>query len=175
MKLNFIKTNPTENMTIFVLDPLPRSVYSLVANKLMDYNSLCGEQVGYMEKPTMPGSFSRLHMMGGEFCGNASRAFAALLVQKNPGVFPVENGAFMVPIEVSGNEDLLLAQVREVTDHAFEVKVKLPLFQSAAPYEIHYKGAHYQGVLVEFQGISHMVLFSGNDVPDEGLLHQVVK
>lgn len=175
MKLNFIKANPTENMTIFISDSLPRSIYSEVANKLMNYNSLCGEQVGFIEKPTTPGSYARLHMMGGEFCGNASRAFAALLVQKDPTGFQRQEGAYLVPIEVSGSEDVLWAQVREVADHLFDVKIKLPLFLSATPFETHYNGVHYDGFLVEFEGIAHAVLFAGNELPDEGLLRHIVK
>lgn len=175
MKLNFIKANPTENMTIFISDPLPRAVYSDVANRLMDYSSLCGEQVGFIEKPTMEGSVSRLHMMGGEFCGNAARAFAALMVQQHPDGFSRENGAYQVPIEVSGSDNIVWAQVKELTDHLFDVRIQLPMFQSAAPFETHYNGVHYQGVLVEFDGISHVVLFTGNDLPDEGLLRHIVR
>jgi histidine racemase len=175
MKLNFIKANPTENMTVFISDPLPRSIYSSVANKLMNYNSLCAEQVGFIEKPTMDGSHSRLHMMGGEFCGNASRAFAALLVHKDPGAFDRNDGKYTVPIEISGSDEVLNAVVKQVEDQVFEVNIKLPLFKSAGPFSTHYKGAHYQGALVEFEGISHVILFSGDDVPDEGLLRHIVK
>lgn len=175
MKLNFIKANPTENMTIFVSDPLPRAIYSDVANKLMDYSSLHGEQVGFIEKPELDGSHSRLHMMGGEFCGNASRAFAAMLVQKEPDAFALADGMYTVPIEVSGSDEILYAQVRRIEDHVFDVKIKLPLFKSAGPFETHYNGIHYQGFLVEFEGISHVILFTGNDVPDEGLLRHIVQ
>jgi len=175
MKLNFIKANPTENMTIFVLDPLPRSTYSEVANKLMNYNSLHAEQVGFIEQPTLQGSTSRLHMMGGEFCGNASRAFAAVVVQKGYGDFQRKGDYSIVPIEVSGNDQILNAEVKEQSDHTFEVKIKLPLYKSARPFETHYNGIHYPGLLVAFEGISHVVLSTGNDVPDEGLLVHIVK
>lgn len=175
MKLNFIKANPTENMTIFILDPLPRSSYSEVANKLMNYNNLHGEQVGFIEQPTLPGSISRLHMMGGEFCGNASRAFAAIMVQKGYSAFKQEEDHFIVPIEVSGNDRILYAEVKELTDHTYEVKIELPMYKSARPFETHYNGIHYPGLIVEFEGISHVVLSTGNDLPDEGLLLHIVK
>lgn len=175
MKLNFIKANPTENMTIFILDPLPRSSYSEVANKLMNYNNLHAEQVGFIEQPTLPGSASRLHMMGGEFCGNASRAFAAIMVQKGYSTYQREGDHFIVPIEVSGNDRILNAEVRELSDHTYDVKIKLPLYKSARPFETHYNGVHYPGLLVDFEGISHVVLSTGNDIPDEGLLLHIVK
>lgn len=175
MKLNFIKANPTENMTIFILDPLPRSTYSEVANKLMNYNSLHAEQVGFFEQPTLPGSTSRLHMMGGEFCGNASRAFAAIMVQKRYGTFQMEGDTYLVPIEVSGNEKVLIAEVKKASEHTYDVKIKLPLHKSARPFETHYNGVHYPGILVDFEGISHLILSTGNDLPDEGLLLHIVK
>lgn len=175
MKLNFIKANPTENMTIFILDPLPRSSYSEVANKLMNYNNLNAEQVGFLEQPTLSGSTSRLHMMGGEFCGNASRAFAAIMVQKRYSTFPMEEDNYIVPIEVSGSEEILVAEVKEVSEHTFDVKIKLPLHKKARPFETHYNGAHYPGILVDFEGISHLVLSTGNDLPEEGLLLHIVK
>jgi diaminopimelate epimerase len=175
MKLNFIKANPTENMTIFILDPLPRSSYSDVANKLMNYNSLCAEQVGFFEKSTITGSCARLHMMGGEFCGNASRAFAAFMVQKKYATFQREGDEHTVPFEVSGNDGILTAKVKELTEHTFDVKIKLPLHKSAKTFETHYNGVHFSGQLVDFEGISHAVLFTGNDTADEGLLLHIVK
>jgi diaminopimelate epimerase len=175
MKLNFIKANPTENMTIFILDPLPRSTYSDVATKLMNYNNLHAEQVGFIEQPTLPGSTSRLHMMGGEFCGNASRAFAAIMVQKGYSDYKREGEHFIVPIEVSGNDKILNAEVKELSDHTYDVKIKLLLYKSARPFETHYNGIHYPGLLVDFEGISHVVLSTGDDIPDEGLLLHIVK
>ncbi len=175
MKLNFIKANPTENMTIFILDPLPRATYSDVATKLMNYNNLHAEQVGFIEQPTLPGSTSRLHMMGGEFCGNASRAFAAIMVHKGYSTFREEGDHFVVPIEVSGNDQNINAEVKVLSDHTYDVKIKLPPHKSATPFETHYDGVHYPGLLVDFEGISHVVLFTGNDLPDEGLLLHIVK
>ena len=77
MKLRFVKVNPVENMTLFVLDPVPREEQMNVANKLMKYSNIHGEQVGFIERE---GSYIRLQMMGGEFCGNATRSLAALMV-----------------------------------------------------------------------------------------------
>ena len=72
MKLNYVKVNPVENMTIFVMDLVDSSQHKIIANKLMDYNSLHGEQVGFIESPRTTKGRSlntlRLQMMGGEFC-----------------------------------------------------------------------------------------------------------
>lgn len=51
MKLSFVKANPTDNMTVFVLDPVPRQLHSNVAQKILDYGNLYAEQVGFIESP----------------------------------------------------------------------------------------------------------------------------
>ena len=51
MKLGFIKINPVENMTIFILDELDRGKHMEIANQLMNYSSLYAEQVGFIEEP----------------------------------------------------------------------------------------------------------------------------
>ena len=175
MKLNFVKVNPTENMTIFILDPLPRSIYPEVANKLMNYNNLHAEQVGFIERPNLNGSCSRLHMMGGEFCGNASRAFAAVMVQKGYSTFELKDGKHIVPFESSAVEQILYGEVKQLTNNNFEVKVKIPLHKSINPIEINYNGVDYSGLLVEFDGIAHVVISTGNDIPGEELLLKLVK
>lgn len=175
MKLNFIKVNPTENMTIFILDSLPRSIYPEVANKLMNYNNLHAEQVGFIERPNLPGSCSRLHMMGGEFCGNASRAFAAVMVQRNYSSFELKDGKYIVPFEASGVEQILYGEVRPLTNNTFEVKVKIPLHKSVSPIEINYNETDYNGLIVEFDGIAHVVISTGHDLPGEGLILKLVE
>jgi len=49
----------------------------------MDANHLQGEQVGYLDLDASP---VRLEMMGGEFCGNACRAAAAVLAREGVGL-----------------------------------------------------------------------------------------
>ena len=104
-------------------------------------------RLGFFEQPTLPGCSARLHMMGGEFCGNASRAFAAVMVQKRYSAFERRNDHYIVPIEVSGNEELLFTEVIEDTDHTFDVKIKIPLYKSATPFETHYNGVHILGAV----------------------------
>ena len=95
MKLNFVKVNPVENMTIFVMDQVDSSHHMAVANRLMDYSNIHGEQVGFIENPRSLKAKSlntlRLQMMGGEFCGNATRSLAALMVHlKLPSISKVD-------------------------------------------------------------------------------------
>lgn len=53
MKINFIKVNPVENMTLFVLDQIPRKDHIRISNKIMDYSNLHAEQVGFIEASKM--------------------------------------------------------------------------------------------------------------------------
>ena len=82
MQLEFVKVNPVENMTVFILDEVEKSKHIEIAKKLMDYSNLYAEQVGFVEKMKSEDDniAVRLQMMGGEFCGNATRSLAALFV-----------------------------------------------------------------------------------------------
>ncbi|MCD7770151.1 MAG: hypothetical protein LUH36_08580 [Oscillospiraceae bacterium] len=96
MELRFAKLNPTENMTILVETPVPREQQSEIAARLMAYNSVGGEQVGFIEPASLPEVRARLQMMGGEFCGNASLSLAALLFWRD------EAERSDITLEVSG-------------------------------------------------------------------------
>lgn len=54
MKLRFVKLSPTQNMTVIVEEPVPRSAHRSVAAALMDYASVYAEQVGFRESPRSP-------------------------------------------------------------------------------------------------------------------------
>lgn len=162
MKLSFIKTNPTENMTVFVLDPVPRSMYIDIAKKIMDYNSIYAEQVGFIEKPTDENEAAcvRLHMMGGEFCGNAARALAAAMVQRRAPKIRFESGKYIVPLEVSGAEEVLLCEVVEGEDGNYVTTVKMPLHCGLADTIVQYNDRDVQATWVQFDGIMHMIVDS---------------
>lgn len=162
MKLNFIKVNPTENMTVFVLDALPRTEYFEIANKIMNYNNIYAEQVGFIERPVLKNSnaSARLQMMGGEFCGNASRALAAVAVNRGYPNITEEKGKYVVPLEVSGVEVVIYCEVEPQDSNAYEVAVKMPLQRSMREIEVEYKEKVYQGIIVELYGISHAVFFT---------------
>lgn len=61
----------------FVTSPVERNLYAKVANELLAIKEFRGEQVGFIERHE-DGS-SHMEMMGGEFCGNATRSFGYLL------------------------------------------------------------------------------------------------
>lgn len=154
MKLRFAKLNPTENMTILVTDPVPRAQHSAVAEALMAYASVGGEQVGFLEEPTLPGARMRLQMMGGEFCGNATMSLAALLAfQEN---LP-DGGEAVYPLEVSGADGIVPCRIRRSGD-VCRGTVCMPL-----PEEIR-EVDFPDGVrcpVVFFPGIAHAIVREG--------------
>ncbi len=89
-KIPFYKLSPGGNTTLLIpASAVPVAQRAATARQLMDSLHLGGEQVGFIDLPTeifgsggsqslesLPG----LTMMGGEFCGNACRCLAALLV-----------------------------------------------------------------------------------------------
>lgn len=160
MKLNFIKANPTENMTVFILDPLPRSTYKDVAKKIMAYSNINAEQVGFIEKPSKENSeaCARLHMMGDEFCGNATRACAAILVQREYFGVHEKEGKFTVPLEVSGVDEVIYCEVEFNNSNSYTSNVNMPLHKSIKDISIEYKDVIYNGTLVEFPGITHLIV-----------------
>ncbi|WP_432408200.1 hypothetical protein [Wukongibacter sp. M2B1] len=166
MKLNFIKANPTENMTVFVVDQVPRSMYMEIAKQIMDYSNIHAEQVGFIEKPSSEKGDAcvRLHMMGGEFCANATRALAAVLVHRKHWKIKREEEKFIVPIEVSGLDEIIYCEVEPNNENketsSFISTAKIPSPNQIEDFPINYKNTIHEGKLVKFPGISHLVVDS---------------
>jgi diaminopimelate epimerase len=172
LRANFVKMDPSGNTTAFILDPFPRELHPQIAAEVMKASSLAVEQVGFVEAPTIPGAVARLQMMAGEFCGNASRAFAAYLAERQyPGVHRGQNEAHLtVPIEVSGYEGLILAEVNHCTatrKASVKVNMPCPLFIR----QLQLSCLEYPLDLVGFEGIIHAVLW--NVTPSEKLFHDI--
>lgn len=171
MKLTFAKVNPVENMTIFVLDPVDSFNHMNIANKLMDYNSLHGEQVGFVEEPRSLKGKSlntlRLQMMGGEFCGNASRSLAAYMVYKNhPSIIKSDNH-YNVIIEASGSSELLNCEVKSTDkDNIYYSKIKMPTPERVINIDINFEQRQIKLSRVDFSGITHFIVDS-NEIEDK--------
>lgn len=154
MKLHFAKLNPTENMTILVTDPVPRERHSAVADALMAYGSVGGEQVGFLEEPTLPGARMRLQMMGGEFCGNATMSLAALLAFQED--LP-DGGEAIYPLEVSGAAEIVNCRIERCGD-ACRGAVRMPLPEAIR--EVDFAGG-VRCPVVFFPGIAHAIVREG--------------
>jgi diaminopimelate epimerase len=162
MEIKFAKMNPTENMTILVESPLPREKYGETAAMLMAYGSLFAEQVGYIEKPASALARSRLHMMGGEFCGNAAMSTAALIAFDD-GVTGGKKTT--IPLEVSGAEGILCCEVCPCIDEEKTalVSVGMPPVTGIEKHIFQFEGVAFETTAVKTQGITHLLLNTETD------------
>lgn len=96
--LRFYKAVPGGNPTILVLDPVAPHERAPLSRILMDAGHLQAEQVGFLDLGARP---VRLDMMGGEFCGNACRAAAAVMAREGAGLASVQ-GDLCGELSVSG-------------------------------------------------------------------------
>lgn len=149
MKLNFVTADPAGNITVFVLDDVPKAQYVSVANRFLSDPRFGAEQVGFVKSPILGGE-NRLEMMGGEFCGNAARSFGLLCAR----------GREKAVIEITGSAKPL--QVMLSNGGAW---VDMPLPTAFRDMN---------GIpAVEFEGITHLIV--QNRAPDEAVLKQLLQ
>ncbi|KAA0561719.1 diaminopimelate epimerase [Bacillus sp. CH30_1T] len=108
-EIEFIKFNPTENMTVLVKTKHLKEEYHQIASRLMAYDSLYAEQVGFIEESKNTGADTRLQMAGGEFCGNACMSLAAFIASGN--ALPLGCSTTIL-MEVSGTDELVRCDVK---------------------------------------------------------------
>ena len=174
MKLNFVKVSPAQNMTIFILDQVPRSRYMTISRKLMDYSNIYAEQVGFIERVSKEGGI-RLQMMGGEFCGNATRSLAALMVHNELPNIEKNNDDYIVSLEVSGIEGVLKCEVRKTDiQNIYSSKSNMPKPISIEEFHIINKSVTYKTIRVDFPGISHFIV-DDDLVDDRNCLYNLIK
>lgn len=162
----FLKANPAGNTTIFVLDKTEAKDRSAIANELMeDQRGLCAEQVAFLDcEPPRPADFS-ISMMGGEFCGNATRSAAAWLVfdreRYQPSGLLGDKGNF--EISCSGVDHNIRCHVDMESRTRFNVTADMPLPLSIDSVKV--KGQTFWKV--DCDGIVHFVrffTFEGNPI-----------
>ena len=144
MKLDFIKINPAGNITILIdnFNIYDKDI-AKISEELMREDNLHAEQVGFIKD-------NHLQMMGGEFCGNASRSFASLLAFRDK-TFSKQK---IYKITCSGEDEVLAVDVREgQTENSFLAKIKMPKFKSLEEIKID----NYKLGLVKFSGIDHFI------------------
>ena len=78
MRIRYIPANPSGNLTAFVLTSVEAQERAAVAARMMARCPEGFEQVGFIDEASLNMPLPRMDMMGGEFCGNATRAFALL-------------------------------------------------------------------------------------------------
>lgn len=165
--LNFVKMNPAGNTTLLITDAVPRDRHMELSRLLMSPTFLAVEQVGFVEPADDPAAAARLQMMGGEFCGNASRALAALLVERAaPGIMrspdtvmrPRGQRSWSMKLEVSGCQELLAARVVPMGGSQWWTEITVPV-----PLRVEVEEGF---VRVVMSGIEHLVLEEAEPSPD---------
>ena len=162
LKLHYYKCNPTENMTILVMDPVPSTERAAIANRLMAENHLYAEQVGFVtlvnHSDEEQGFHAILDMMGGEFCANATRSLAAVLRYEGiPGISI--NGEQVYNLKVSGVMETLKCRVLPLAREAvYQASVELPLPVELETLQMKNDNRLVEGTLVVFPGITHLVV-----------------
>jgi histidine racemase len=123
-EIDFVKLSPTQNMTLLVRTEHPEEEYRDIARQIMAYEHIHAEQVGFVQKPESPDADISLHMAGGEFCGNACMALAALTAAEE-GLEP--GHSMEVVLEASGTGDLVTCRVvRRSAEYVCELAMPLP-------------------------------------------------
>lgn len=148
---DFVKVSPGGNTTILILDPpeMTRTERAALASHLMDPLHLSAEQVGFLST-TEP--IPRLDMMGGEFCGNATRSAAAYLARLGHHSMAVSGGFFTGKMHVSGVTGPL--SVRGRVNGSLEAGVQMPISPCGDWISEHSRGVH----VVHLDGITHVLL-----------------
>ncbi len=155
MELSYILADPSGNTTAFVLSPVNPSDYGSVARKVME--QLNAEQVAFVHD-------GRMDMMGGEFCGNASRSYALWLAMHEPNGLILRHffGTQEQTVTVSGAPHPLTVTLRCDGTPCYHASIAMPLPRRVLPMEEPFLGPC---TLVEYPGISHILL--ENRVPHD--------
>ena len=143
MELNILRADPAGNITVFVLDPVEKAQRAAIAEKIMAIPALKAEQVGYActAEDNVDG---HMEMMGGEFCGNATRAYGMYIAQQKGGLSSVR-------LRVSGCDHAVTAQVDLKSGTA---RAEMPCPRSVKRVTVN----GHEGTLVDLTGIAHFVV-----------------
>ena len=143
MELNILRADPAGNITVFVLDPVEKAQRAAIAEKIMAIPALKAEQVGYA-CPSEDDVDGHMEMMGGEFCGNATRAYGMYISQQKGGLSSVR-------LRVSGCDHVVTAQVDLKSGTA---RAEMPCPRSVKRVTVN----GHEGTLVDLTGIAHFVV-----------------
>lgn len=151
-QLKFVKINPAGNITLlYDIKDINKDYIQKISKISMSDLNLYAEQVGFINN-------RHLHMMGGEFCGNACRSFAAYLAF-NDRDFQKEK---IYNITCSGENIELYVDVRvSEIKNIFLSKIKMPKNISTKIIEVNLvKEKDIKACEVMFEGIVHFVIES---------------
>ncbi|SEF71003.1 diaminopimelate epimerase [Paenibacillus sp. UNC499MF] len=153
-EIDFVKCNPTQNMTILVKTSHPAREHKHIAAKMMSYDHVYAEQVGFIERPGKSGAEARLQMAGGEFCGNACMALAAFAASEKE----MSSGDFTeIVLEASGTEQVVACQVEKVGEQ-YRCRLTMPVPLRVDRKTITFEGDDLNLVVVKYPDFLHIVI-----------------
>ncbi|NOV00614.1 diaminopimelate epimerase [Paenibacillus planticolens] len=141
-------------MTILVKSNHTRDEYKHIATKLMSYDHVHAEQVGFIEAPVNSNAAAHLQMAGGEFCGNACMALAAFIASERNMEL---NDSTDIVLEVSGTDELLTCLVQRKST-GFYCSVAMPIPQHIEERIIPYEGNDLAVIIVRYPDFIHIVI-----------------
>ncbi|WMJ84238.1 hypothetical protein ACS3UN_08240 [Oscillospiraceae bacterium LTW-04] len=144
MELSIRIADPAGNITIFVMSAVSPQQYASVAAMLLADSRFRAEQVAFHVAPKR-GADGRIEMMGGEFCGNATRSYGYLLSALLP------NHPSEVKVEISGADHPLLVKI-DCEHGRCETQMPLP----AGKGTIKFEGEEFDAI--HFDGIIHIIV-----------------
>ena len=150
--LHYYIADPTKNITALVGTPVPPASRPFAALQVMRREPSC-EQVGFVSR----GGAGEpcLAMAGGEFCGNASMAAAALFCRKD-GVKPGETRELL--LTVSGAPEKIPVRVTALADGSFDGTVRLPAPERIVWETLPFNGRELTLPVVYCPGIAHIMV-----------------
>lgn len=152
MLIRYVKANPSGNVTLFILDPVAPKDRKQV-NKWLLAREKTAEQAGCL---TIDGNKTTIEMLGGEFCGNATRSSAAYALALQGG----QEGEFQV--RCSGCESPLTARVHKLKENVYDARIQLPLPTVMKTIPVSYERESVNCHYISMPGIDHYVYFTLN-------------
>jgi histidine racemase len=153
-EVDYVKCNPTQNMTILVKTNHLAEDYKRIASRMMSYDSVHAEQVGFVEEPTRQEAAASLRMAGGEFCGNACMSLAAHLADEQ-GIQP--NDPVGIVLETSGTDQLVTCLVRRVAE-AYRCQLAMPVPIRIEQSTVMFEGDELTIAVVRYEDFFHVVI-----------------
>lgn len=149
--LHYYIADPTKNITALVETPVPAASRPFAAAQIMAREPAC-EQVGFVCRDGA--GQPCLSMAGGEFCGNASMAAAALYCAEN-GI--QEGETRVLRLCVSGAAAPVPVTVTPQQDGSFACTVRMPAPERIAAAQLPLDGKEFSLPVVYLPGIAHII------------------
>lgn len=153
MMIRYIPADPAGNLTAIVLSPVAAQDRAKIAAEMMARCPEGFEQVGFADETSLTGDLPTLCMMGGEFCGNATRAFACYAAKvRGPG----RNAARRIGQRRAGTRAV-----------AVDLRQNRAYAQMPLPYALEWISVNKQKIpLVRMEGINHALLLDAAPSPE---------